>query len=89
MTQNLAQKLIDAIGPDDLIEILGWSERNVRHFRSTGKIAAHWYLPVKEIAESRGLHCPSAAFTFKSLANNNGGVSSSGTVGNSIPGMTP
>ena len=66
MEQNIAAKLIDQIGHDTLKK-LGLSERNLRHVRSTGRFAAQWYMPVKEIAERGGIFCPMDAFSFKSL----------------------
>ena len=72
MDRNFAAKLIDEIGHDVLCSQLGFTERNLRHVRSTGQFAAQWYPPVKELAEVRGVDCPLSAFSFKSLPQNVG-----------------
>lgn len=67
--KNPAEILIDGIGHDVLKQKFGMTDRNLRHVRSVGSFAAQWYRPIKDEAESRGIHCPLDAFNFKDFTN--------------------
>ena len=72
MTIKHASRIISAITPDRLLDI-GMTERTIRHAKSSGRFAAMWYLPIKELCESHGVFCPLEAFTWKAPAKKHGG----------------
>mgnify|MGYP000847628558 FL=1 len=72
MQQKYAPKIIDALSPDVLQHELGMTERSIRHAKSTGRFAAMWYRPIKELCESHGIYCPLDAFNWKQYAKNSG-----------------
>ncbi len=71
MTTKHAPRIINAITPDRLKDI-GLTERTIRHAKSSGRFAAMWYLPIKELCESHGVFCPLEAFNWKVSAKKHG-----------------
>ncbi len=74
--ENLAKTLIDELGHEKLVSLVGMPERTIRHARSVGYFAAQWYEPVMLVAAKAGVSCPLGAFNFRRLATPNGNATS-------------
>ncbi|MEL7299347.1 MAG: hypothetical protein AAFM92_03095 [Pseudomonadota bacterium] len=62
------RQLIDALGKDFFVEVLGITDRNFRHIRQSRKIPAMYFAAVLMECSRRGVKCSPHAFTGKSLA---------------------
>ena len=80
MQKKIAPIIIDALTADLLVSELGFTERNLRHARQTGKFASAWYSSLKDLCESHGIHCPLEAFNWKPIAKKDGIVSKTNQV---------
>jgi hypothetical protein len=72
MTQEHAARIIEAIGEPALKKELGWTDRAIRHAKSTGTFSGLWYRPLKELCDKHGVFCPTDAFTWKTSAKKYG-----------------
>lgn len=66
MTQSPSSQIIDAIGQEFFTDQLGITDRNLRHYRTSGKFAAGWYRDIHIECVLRGVACPLDAFNWKS-----------------------
>lgn len=75
MAQNHVHTIINVLGEAYFLNTLGLTERNLRHAKSSGKFAAHYFDAVDEACRNKGLECPRDAFTWKVAAKDigNGG----------------
>lgn len=64
MTDYNASHIIKRLGDDILIEKLGFTQRNLRHVKSTGKFSGNWYASVKSLCDAHGIYCPLSAFKW-------------------------
>ena len=60
-----APQLIEAIGEDYFTNDLGFTQRNLRHIRATGKFASQWYGEISKKCFEHGVPCPLSAFNMK------------------------
>lgn len=67
-----SQQIIHALGEDFFVQELGLTERNLRHAKSVGQFAAHWFAAIDDACKKSGVPCPREAFNFKSPANDSG-----------------
>lgn len=72
MSSNHVHQLIDHLGERFFLETLGWTERNLRHAKSVGKISALWFDAIDKACLAKGFQCPRAAFNMKEPAKDIG-----------------
>lgn len=72
MSKAPITNFINSIGQETLLSELDVTERALRHAKNVGYFAAGWYLPVKEVSERHGVHCPIDLFNWKSLDKKRG-----------------
>ena len=64
-----APQIIEAIGEDYFTKNLGFTQRNLRHIRATGKFASQWYGEISKKCLEHGVPCPLSAFNMKVIDN--------------------
>ena len=91
MSSKPASKIIEQLGDDVFIAELGFTKRNLRHVRTTGRFAAGRYRDVKAICDAHGVQCPLSAFNWKEPDNKigNGVGKFQGKVNKILPPDTP
>lgn len=72
MADNHIHTLLRTLGEGFFLEELGFSERNLRHAKSVGKISAQYFDAVEKACLDKGLECPRDAFAWKDIAKNSG-----------------
>lgn len=65
MHKNSAPDIIKAIGEDYFTDVLGFTQRNLRHVRATGTFASQWYAEISSACIEHGVGCPLSAFNMK------------------------
>lgn len=60
-----APQIIDALGEEYFTNALGFTQRNLRHVRATGKFASQWYAEISKACLDQGVPCPLSAFNMK------------------------
>lgn len=72
MSSYDASHIIANLGAGVIASELGFTERNLRHARTTGKFAGGWYSEIKALCERHGVFCPMSAFSWKVADKKNG-----------------
>jgi hypothetical protein len=71
-TPTETARIIDALTPERLEAELGFTQRAIRHAKSSGLFSGLWYPELKKLCEKEGVECPLTAFYWKEAAKKSG-----------------
>lgn len=63
--KNPAKIIINALGEEKLMAELGFTQRNIRHARTSGKFAGAWFDEIEALCHKNNVYCPRSAFAWK------------------------